>query len=38
VGNAVTWVDGIPQGVDTLAETEDEGGGSEAPDGEAAAS
>jgi ATP-dependent Lhr-like helicase len=38
VGNVVTWVDGIPQGVDALADSEDEGGGSEAPDGEAAAS
>jgi ATP-dependent Lhr-like helicase len=38
VGNVVTWVDGIPQGVDALSESDDEGGGSEAPDGEAAAS
>ncbi len=38
VGNVVTWVDGIPQGVDALAESDDEGGGPEAPDGEAAAS
>jgi ATP-dependent Lhr-like helicase len=38
VGNIVTWVDGIPQGVDALADSEDEGGGSEAPDGEAAPS
>jgi ATP-dependent Lhr-like helicase len=36
VGNVVTWVDGIPQGVDALAEDEDEG--PEAPEGEAAAS
>jgi ATP-dependent Lhr-like helicase len=35
VGNVVTWVDGIPQGVDALAEDEDEG--PEAPEGEAAA-
>jgi ATP-dependent Lhr-like helicase len=37
VGNIVTWVDGIPQGVDALAESDDEGGDSGAPDGEAAA-
>ncbi len=35
VGNVVTWVDGIPQGVDALAEDEDEG--SEPPEGEVAA-
>jgi ATP-dependent helicase Lhr and Lhr-like helicase len=35
VGNVVTWVDGIPQGVDALAEDPDEG--PEAPEGEAAA-